>query len=123
MVVGPFAARFCRPQKNADQSEYLCILGLNFLRLEKHQSSKFAGNLPLANHRPCVAPRHSTYCYFPQRLGSRPLTWRCVSKALLQKKSLVAAEQRRPDVAVARAEWRISQLGLDPSKLIFVDET
>jgi transposase len=34
-----------------------------------------------------------------------------------------AAEQDRPDVAQARAHWRIEQLGLDPSKLVFIDET
>src|ERR1700689_1344542 len=39
-----------------------------------------------------------------------------------QKKSLPAAEQDRPDVAEARAEWRKSQPTLDPGRLIFVDE-
>jgi len=40
-----------------------------------------------------------------------------------QKKSLRAAEQDRPDVAKARAEWRENQSALDPGKLIFIDET
>ena len=40
-----------------------------------------------------------------------------------QKKSLRAAEQDRPDVAKARAEWRENQPALDPGKLIFLDET
>jgi transposase len=40
-----------------------------------------------------------------------------------QKKSLRAAEQDRPDVAKARAEWRDNQSALDPGKLIFLDET
>jgi hypothetical protein len=40
-----------------------------------------------------------------------------------QKKSLRAAEQDRPDVAEARAEWRVSQPTLDPGRLIFIDET
>ena len=40
-----------------------------------------------------------------------------------QKKSLRAAEQDRPDVAKARAEWRENQPKLDAGKLIFIDET
>ena len=40
-----------------------------------------------------------------------------------KKKSLRAAEQDRPDVAKARAEWRESQPTLDPGRLIFIDET
>ena len=43
--------------------------------------------------------------------------------ALFQKKTIHAAEQDRPDVAERRASWRIAQLGLDPGKLIFIDET
>jgi hypothetical protein len=34
-----------------------------------------------------------------------------------------AAEQARPGVAARRAEWRASQAGLDPGRLVFVDET
>jgi transposase len=34
-----------------------------------------------------------------------------------------AAEQDRPDVAERRALWKVEQLGLDPRKLIFIDET
>ncbi len=40
-----------------------------------------------------------------------------------QKKSIHAAEQAREDVAAARKEWRDKQAGLDPGKLIFLDET
>jgi transposase len=39
------------------------------------------------------------------------------------KKSLRAAEQDRPDVAAARAEWKAAQASLDPKKLVFIDET
>jgi transposase len=39
------------------------------------------------------------------------------------KKTLQAAEQERPDVAAARTNWRADQAGLDPDKLIFIDET
>jgi transposase len=41
----------------------------------------------------------------------------------VQKKALRAAEQERPDVAERRAAWRLWQVGLDPRKLIFLDET
>jgi hypothetical protein len=34
-----------------------------------------------------------------------------------------AAEQERPDVAAARAQWRQQQPKLAPAKLIFLDET
>jgi transposase len=34
-----------------------------------------------------------------------------------------AAERDRPDVAAARAEWAAGQAGLDPERLVFVDET
>jgi transposase len=39
------------------------------------------------------------------------------------KKTAHAAEQDRPDVAAARAAWRDTQPGLDPDKLVFIDET
>lgn len=34
-----------------------------------------------------------------------------------------AAEQDRPDVQQRRAEWRVLQAGLDPDRLVFIDET
>lgn len=34
-----------------------------------------------------------------------------------------AAEQDRPDVAGRRDRWRVEQLGLEPAKLVFIDET
>lgn len=34
-----------------------------------------------------------------------------------------AAEQERPDVAEARAVWKVGQGELDPDRLVFVDET
>jgi hypothetical protein len=34
-----------------------------------------------------------------------------------------AAEQDRPDVAAARAEWAQNQSELDPERLVFIDET
>ena len=34
-----------------------------------------------------------------------------------------AAEQERPDVALARAQWQIDRQSLDPARLVFIDET
>jgi transposase len=39
------------------------------------------------------------------------------------KKSLHAAEQEREDVLLARSQWKQEQPRLDPSKLVFIDET
>lgn len=36
---------------------------------------------------------------------------------------MLAAEQQRPDVAVARRRWRAAQRYIDPRRLVFVDET
>jgi transposase len=41
----------------------------------------------------------------------------------IKKKSLRAAEQDRPDVVKARAEWRERQRRLTPGQLVFIDET
>ena len=41
----------------------------------------------------------------------------------VEKKVLKAAEQDRPDVAQQRAEWKVMQAGLDPDRLVFLDET
>jgi len=42
---------------------------------------------------------------------------------LSYKKTLVAAEQRRPDVARRRQQWLKYRAGIDPSRLVFIDET
>ena len=44
-------------------------------------------------------------------------------KKSASKKTLFAAEQDRPDVARHRARWRKIQPGLDPKRLVFIDET
>ena len=41
----------------------------------------------------------------------------------MEKKSVRAAEQDRPDVAAARAAWRARQAGIDADRLVFIDET
>ena len=40
-----------------------------------------------------------------------------------EKKTGHAAEQDRPDVLTQRRAWRDSQPGLDPERLVFIDET
>ncbi|RWD01462.1 MAG: IS630 family transposase [Mesorhizobium sp.] len=40
-----------------------------------------------------------------------------------KKKTLVAAEQDRPDVARRRAQWLAYQNRIDPARLVFIDET
>jgi transposase len=44
-------------------------------------------------------------------------------EAQLQKKTLIAAEQGRPDVARRRAQWARYRNRIDPSRLVFIDET
>ena len=39
------------------------------------------------------------------------------------KKSLFASEQDRPDVARKRERWKAHQASIDPSRLVFIDET
>ncbi|OBQ84242.1 transposase [Mesorhizobium sp. WSM3873] len=43
--------------------------------------------------------------------------------SVVQKKTLVAAEQDRPDVARRRAQWLAYQNRIDPARLVFIDET
>lgn len=42
---------------------------------------------------------------------------------LAKKKTLIAVEQNRPDVAQQRSQWNRSQPQIDPAKLVFIDET
>lgn len=44
-------------------------------------------------------------------------------EALLQKKSLIASERDRPDIARRRAQWIARQASVDPGRLVFIDET
>ena len=40
-----------------------------------------------------------------------------------QKKTLIASERDRPDVAWRRAQWKTYQGRIDPARLVFIDET
>lgn len=44
-------------------------------------------------------------------------------EAQSQKKTLIAAEQNRPDVARRRAQWCKYRDRFDPARLVFIDET
>ena len=56
--------------------------------------------------------------------GSRTAVWRFFHRHKITfKKSLRAAEQERADVARARRRWMREQGMLDPSRLVFIDET
>jgi transposase len=45
------------------------------------------------------------------------------AEAIAKKKTLIASEQDRPDVAEERRQWRASQEHIDPAKVVFIDET
>jgi hypothetical protein len=47
----------------------------------------------------------------------------CAAKGCGSKKTLFALEQGRVDVARRRRRWRSWQTGLDPQRLVFIDET
>jgi transposase len=47
----------------------------------------------------------------------------CATRGSPSKKSLRAAEQDRPDVARKRERWQRHQRRVDPSRLVFIDET
>lgn len=44
-------------------------------------------------------------------------------KGSRSKKTALASEQKRPDVARHRERWKARQAGIDPSRLVFIDET
>ncbi|MBF0561231.1 MAG: IS630 family transposase [Alphaproteobacteria bacterium] len=57
-------------------------------------------------------------------LPSISTIWRFFDRhGISLKKTAHASEQERPDVKAARTEWKSNQLNLDPSKLVFLDET
>lgn len=45
------------------------------------------------------------------------------TRSVSKKKTLIASEQDRPDVAEKRALWRASQEHIDPTQVVFIDET
>jgi transposase len=57
------------------------------------------------------------------RPGSRRSAGSIAGRGYALKKSLRASEQDRPDVARRRARWRKYQGRIDPTRLVFIDET
>src|SRR3974390_3894125 len=47
----------------------------------------------------------------------------CAAKGCGSKKTLLALERARSDIARRRQRWRSWQANLDPSRLVFIDET
>ncbi|TPI29152.1 IS630 family transposase [Mesorhizobium sp. B3-2-1] len=47
----------------------------------------------------------------------------CTPRSSVTKKTLIAAEQDRPDVARRRAQWTKYRGRIDPARLVFIDET
>jgi transposase len=45
------------------------------------------------------------------------------AEGLSFKKTILPAEQHRPDIAGKRARWKANQSRIDPSRLVFIDET
>jgi transposase len=57
------------------------------------------------------------------KVGQSSITRFLNHLGLSYKKTVHASEQNRPDVQAAREEWRRNQGKLDPTKLVFIDET
>ena len=75
-----------------------------------------------------AADADATLAELRERLGVRcslSALWSVLHdlKITFKKKTLRAAEQDRPDVAERRVAWRAWQIGLDPRRLVFIDET
>ena len=45
------------------------------------------------------------------------------AEANSKKKTLIAAEQEREDVAQKRSQWKRDQGAIDPDRVVFIDET
>jgi transposase/DNA-binding CsgD family transcriptional regulator len=59
--------------------------------------------------------------------GLRSIIGRCgilfTPRSSASKKTVVASERDRPDMARRRAQWTKRQSGIDPKRLVFIDET
>ncbi|MDE1146544.1 MAG: IS630 family transposase [Azospirillaceae bacterium] len=94
-----------------------------------HKPKKISGD----HHTWLVArcqERPFTLAVLIAELGERGLkvdyrsVWEFVrGQGLTYKKTLVASEQDRPDVAHRRAQWVKHRASVDPSRLVFIDET
>jgi len=78
-------------------------------RAARHLSARVAGGIESGTWRRCMSDDD---LYRLPRVG-----------AFSKKKTLIASEQDRPDVAEKRAQWRTSQEELHPDQVVFIDET
>jgi hypothetical protein len=60
---------------------------------------------------------------WPQGRLSVGLELRPLREAELKKRTVVASERDRPDVAHRRAQWHKYQDRIEPERLVFIDET
>jgi transposase len=56
-------------------------------------------------------------------LGHHALTGLSRPEADAKKKTLIALEQQREDIAEARRQWASEQLSIEPDRVVFIDET
>src|SRR5262245_58860510 len=78
---------------------------------------------PAARHLPARAEGRSEGGEGRRRLFADDLRGLQCIGANSKKKTLIAAEQDRPDVAQRRGQWQDGQGEIDPDKLVFLDET
>ena len=110
---------------------------------QRYRATGSAAALPMGGHRPFALAAHRGWVL--SRLAEKPdLTLRALraelaargivvsnyavwhflkAQGITFKKSLHAAEQDRPDVALRRARWKKYQGRLAPGRLVFIDET
>jgi transposase len=110
------------------------------LKQQRRETGSIAPRVGTPGPKPALAPhagrlralvrdqpdRRAAEYRDPLGVGAAPVTvWRVLRRlGLTHKKVLRAAEQDRPDVAAARDRWRAEVMpGLDPRKLVFIDET
>src|ERR1700731_3990664 len=83
----------------------------------------------MGGHKPkAIAGEHQAFLV--QRIRDRELTPRGIGvelgsrgEAQLQKKTVIASERDRPDIARRRARWAKRQKQIGPERLVFIDET
>lgn len=106
-ATGSVSAKHGRRKRSALEAHSAWLLALNetepFLTLAQIVA-RFADELGVATSQSAVRR-----CFQRHRISV--------------KKTEHASERDRPDVAEARERWIAGQAGLDPAKLVFVDET
>src|SRR3954452_18989880 len=122
-VVIPLAAPDLQPQPHRTRKRHQ---GAAVVVAQAHRvTAGRAGLLHRPQHlfpiRP-LAGRYPGHWHLQKRNAYRP-GQAPAHFAGLEKKTLHAAEQNRPDVAKAREAWREARPKLNPGRLVFIDET